>query len=169
MDKEIDTVILLVEVIVPFVALSSIVAFVKMTRGKNVTPHQRLLVHFFTESGMLAASVCMLPLVLIGFLEDSVLVTRITCMYTLMSVALYLSGHLKRRFKIKAPTPIGGTIAIIGWALWIPVLTITDAGKVWEAQLAIVTALGFWSIIGSTIIFVTFLATFVTDTDMGLE
>lgn len=118
---------------------------------------------------MLAASVCMLPLVLIGFLEDSVLVTRITCMYTLMSVALYLSGHLKRRFKIKAPTPIGGTIAIIGWALWIPVLTITDAGKVWEAQLAIVTALGFWSIIGSTIIFVTFLATFVTDTDMALE
>ena len=163
MDQQIDTLILLVEVIVAFVAFSSIVASVKLTIGEDATPHQRLLVHFFTESGMLAASVCILPLVLIGFLEDISLVTRITCAYTLVSVALYLAWYLKRRFRINAPTPLGSTITIIGWALWLPVLTITAAGKIWEPQLAIIVALGFWSIIGSTVIFVTFLATFVTD------
>ena len=134
-----------------------------MTIGKGVTPHQRLLVHFFTESGMLAASICMLPLVLIGFLEDLALVTRITCAYTLLAVSCYLAWYLKRRFRIKAPTPLGSAFTILGWVVWLPLLAITVAGKIWEPQLAIIVALGYWSITGSTVVFVTFLATFVVD------
>lgn len=164
LETEIDTLILLVEVIVAFVAFSSIVASVKMTQGQRVTAHQHLLVHFFTESGMLAASICLLPLVLLGFIDDMVLLTRITCAYTLASVALYLAWYLRRRARIKVPTPIGSAIVILGWMIWIPVLTITAAGKLWEPTLAVIVALGFWSISGSTIVFVTFLATFVDDT-----
>ena len=166
MNLEIDTLILLIEIIVAFVAFSSIVASIKMTLGKNVTPHQRLLVHFFTESGMLAASICLLPLVLLGFIQDEALVSRITCAYTLVAVFMYLAWYLKRRFRIKAPTPLGSVITIIGWILWLPILGITAAGAIWEPSLAIVVALGYWSITGSTVVFVTFLATFVEDTDL---
>lgn len=169
MYREIDILILLVQIIVAFVAFSSIVASVKMTIGKEVTPHRRLLVHFFTESGMLAASVCLLPLVLTGFLEDLALVTRITSAYTLISVALYLTWYLKRRFRIKAPTPLGSTVTIIGWVLWLPALIITVTGEIWEPHLGIIVALGFWSITGSTLVFVTFLATFVEGSDAQLR
>jgi len=169
LQHEIDTLILLVEVIVAFVAFSSIVASVKMTMGKAVTPHQQLLVHFFTESGMLAASVCLLPLVLLGFIEDIVLLTRLTCAYTLVAVSLYLAWYLRRRFRIKAPTPLGSAFVIIGWVIWVPILLTTAAGKIWAQDLAVIVALGFWSISGSTIIFVTFLATFVDDASVELE
>ena len=162
-DNEVNVLILLVQTIVAFVAFSSIVASVKMTIGKGVTPHQRLLVHFFTESGMLAASICMLPLVLMGFSEDLTLVTRITCAYTLLTVSFYLFWYLKRRFEIKAPTPLGSAIVMFGWFVWLPVLAITVTGQIWDPALAIIVALGYWSITGSTIIFVTFLATFVDD------
>jgi len=168
LNAEIDTLILLIEIIVAFVAFSSIVASIKMTSGKDVTPHQRLLVHFFTESGMLAASVCLLPLVLLGFIQDEGLVTRITCAYMLLAVAAYLSWYLKRRFRIKAPTPLASAVVIIGWVVWLPFLSITAAGAVWEPKLAIIVALGYWSILSSAIVFITFLATFVEDFESGV-
>ncbi|MFT4563531.1 MAG: hypothetical protein ACI9BW_003287 [Gammaproteobacteria bacterium] len=112
-----DALIVLTEVIVAFVAFSSIVASIKLSIGSALSPLQRLLIHFFTESGMLAASVCLLPLVLWGFWQDEALVTRITCAYTFATSLSYLVWYMRRRIQIEAPTPLASAAIMVGWFL----------------------------------------------------
>ena len=67
MEHEFNTLTILAEITIAFVTFSAIVASLRVTLGKMLTPFQSLLVHFFTESGMLNVSVALLPLVLWGF------------------------------------------------------------------------------------------------------
>ena len=76
------------------------------TIGPPLSPFHKLLVHFFTESGMLSVAQCLLPLVLWGFWQDEVVVARYTMIFVLVNMVTYLAWDLRQRMKIDAPTPL---------------------------------------------------------------
>ncbi len=64
MEYDFSTLNILAEVTTAFVAFAVIVASIRLTIGGELTPFQKLLVHYFTESGLLNVSCCLLPGVL---------------------------------------------------------------------------------------------------------
>ncbi len=140
MDYDFSTLTILAEVTTAFVAFSAIVASLRVTLGKKLTPFQKLLVHFFTESGMLNVSVALLPLVLRGFWQDELTVARYTTFYTLVASASYLIFYIRRRMQIKAPMSWPSLLVMIGYGIWLPVLAMTLTEIFWQPSLAIVAA-----------------------------
>ena len=161
MEHDFSTLTILAEVTIAFVAFSAIVASLRVTLGKKLTPFQNLLVHFFTESGMLSVSVALFPLVLWGFWQDELTVSRYTIFYTLIASAAYLVAYIRRRVKIQAPTPWPSFFVIVGYGIWLPVLAITLTEIFWQPSLAIIAAVCLWALCSGAVIFVSFLATFV--------
>ena len=113
MDHDIHTLTILAEVTIAFIALAAIVASLRMTLGEELSPFQRLLVHFFTESGLLVVSVALLPLVLAGFWQDELTVARIANAYAFVVISTYLVTYIRRRIKINAPTPFASLVVMI--------------------------------------------------------
>lgn len=161
MDTDFQTLIVLAEVLVAFVGFSAIVSSIKLTMGRDLSPFQRLLIHFFIESGMLGTFIALLPMVLWSFLPDERLVTQISGTITVVLAASYLAWYLRRRIAIKAPTPIISAAIILGWFLWIPILAVGMSGYLWEPKLAFLEVTAFGVLIGSSAIFVTFLRSFL--------
>jgi hypothetical protein len=165
METNLDTLTVLAEVTIAFVALAAIVATLRRTFGEQLSPFQRLLIRWFIETGMLAVSIQLLPLVLAGFWQNEVTVARYSIFYTLIVTLAYLIYYIRRRIIIKAPTPLASLLVMIGSAIWLFVLAMAGAGIVLQPSLAIVVAYSFWVLMSGAIIFVTFLATFVFDED----
>ncbi len=165
METNLDTLTVLAEVTIAFVALAAIVATLRRTFGEQLSPFQRLLIRWFIETGMLAVSIQLLPLVLAGFWQNEVTVARYSIFYSLIVSLAYLIHYIRRRIIIKAPTPLASLLVMIGSAIWLFVLAMAGAGIVLQPTLAIVVAYSFWVLLSGAIIFVTFLATFVFDED----
>jgi hypothetical protein len=161
LEHDFNTLTILAEVTIAFVAFSAIVASLKVTLGDKLTPFQSLLVHFFTESGMLAVSVALLPLVLWGFWQDELTVARCTILYALVTSGLYLSVYIRRRVRIEAPTPWPSLLVMVGWGILLPVLAVTLTEIFWQPTLAIIAAVCLWALCSGVVIFVSFLASFV--------
>ena len=161
MESSLSTLAILAEVTTGFVAFSAIVASLRVSFGQKLTPFQRLLVQFFTVSGMLTVSVLLLPLVLAEYWQDEYSVARYSTFYTLAVSGSYLVYNLRQRRRVKAQTPLASVIVMIGYGIWIPVLAIVGTGVYWEPKLAIIASVGFWGLFSSVIIFVSFLAEFV--------
>ncbi len=96
-----------------------------------------------------------------GFWQDESTVAWYTILYTLVTSAAYLSFYLRRRLKIRAPTPLPSLLVMIGYAIWLPVLAVTLTGIFWQPSLDIVAAICLWALCSGAVIFVSFLATFV--------
>ena len=167
METHLDTLTILAEVTIAFVAFAAIIATLRRTFGEKLSPFQRLLIHFFTETGMLAVSIELMPLVLAGFWQDELSVARYTIIFTLAASFAYLISYIRRRTKIKAPTTLPSLVVMIGYGVWLPVLAMAGAGIVLQPSLAIVVAYCYWALLSGAIIFVTFLGSFVHDEDAG--
>lgn len=165
METNLDTLTVLAEVTIAFVAFAAIIATLRRTFGEQLSPFQRLLIRWFTETGMLAVSIQLLPLVLAGFWQDEVTVARYSILYTLIVSLAYFVYYIRRRIIIKAPTPLASLLVMIGNVIWLPVLAMAGAGIVLQPSLAIVVAFSFWALLSGAIVFVTFLATFIFDED----
>ena len=161
METSISTLMILAEVTTAFVAFATIVASLRVTLGQELTPFQRLLVQFFTESGMLTVSAEVLPLILVGFWHDELMIARYSIFYALVSSAIYLVFYVRRRIRISAPTPLPSLFVMIGYAIWAPVLLLAGIGILGEPTLAIVAAFCFWCLFSGVVVFVSFLAAFV--------
>lgn len=161
MERELATLTILAEVTVAFVAFSAIIASLRVTLGKKLTEFQNLLVHFFTESGMLGVSVALLPLVLAGFWQEELIVARYTLVYTIVSTSTYLIYYVRRRLRIGAPTPLTSLVVMIGYGIWVTVMAVTLTEIFWQPSLAIVASVCLWALCSGAVIFVSFLATFV--------
>ena len=167
MATSLDTLTVLAEVTNAFVAFAAIIATLRRSFGEKLSPFQLLLIHFFTETGMLAVSIELMPLVLAGFWQDELPVARYTILYTLAASFAYLISYIRRRTKIKAPTTLPSLVVMIGYGVWLPVLAMAGAGIVLQPSLAIVVAYCYWALLSGAIIFVTFLGSFVHDEDAG--
>ncbi|MHC4150197.1 MAG: hypothetical protein ACYSR5_12025 [Planctomycetota bacterium] len=165
METNLDTLTVLAEVTIAFVAFAAIIATLRRTFGEQLSPFQRLLTRWFIETGMLTVSIELLPLVLAGFLRNEVTVARYSIFYALIVSLAYLIYYIRRRIIIKAPTPLASLLVMIGSAIWLLVLAMAGAGIVLPPSLAIVVAFSFWLLLSAAIIFVTYLATFVFDED----
>lgn len=161
MDYDFSTLSLLAEVNIGFVAFAAIVASLRITLGKELAPFQKLLIHFFTETGLLNLSIALLAMVLWGFWPDVPTVAWYTTLYAFIVTTLYMVYYVRRRFQIKAPTPLPSLLVMIGYGFWITVLAITLSGIFWAPSLAIVAAFCLWGLISTAVIFVAFLTTFV--------
>jgi hypothetical protein len=165
METNLDTLTVLAEVTIAFVAFAAIIATLRRTFGEQLSPFQRLLIRWFIETGLLTVSIELLPLVLAGFWRNEVTVARYSIFYTLIVSLAYFIYYIRRRIIIKAPIPLASLLVMIGSAIWLPVLAMAGAGIVLQPSLAIVVAFSFWLLLSGAIIFVTFLATFVFDED----
>jgi hypothetical protein len=163
MDTELSTLTVLAEVTIAFVAFAAIIATLKLALGGQLSPFQRLLVHFFSETGLIAVSIELLPLVLVGFWQDEITVARFTIVYALLFSFAYLISYIRRRIKIKAPTPLPSLLVMIGYGIWLPVLAMAGAGIGLQPSLEIVVAFCYWAVLSGAVIFVNFLASFVDD------
>lgn len=161
MDTDFQTLIVLAEVLVAFVAFAAIVASIRLTVGRDLPPFQRLLIHFFIESGMIGTFIALMPMVLWSFFPDERLVVQVSGAITVVVASAYLAWYLKRRIAIKAPTPIASAAIILGWFLWIPILAAVMSGYLWEPKLAMLEATSLLVLVGGGVIFVTFLRTFL--------
>jgi len=161
MDNPLDALIVLAEVLAAFVAFAVIVASVRVTFGDKLTPFQLLLVHFFTESGMLAMSFPLLAIVLYQFWPDELRVATITTWYSFLMILAYWITYLRRRIRIKAPTPVLSLVNMILWVAWVVILGITLTEIYWLPSLALIAALTLWGLVSAAIIFVSFLSEFL--------
>jgi hypothetical protein len=160
-ETDLNTLTILAEVTTAFVAFAAIIACLRLTFGEQLSSFQTLLMHFFTESGMLAVSISLFPLVLIGFWQDELIVARHTTLYTLVITGAYLIFYIYRRVRIHAPTPFASLLVMIGYGIWWPLLVITYTGIYWQPSLEIIAAFCFWALISGVVIFTYFLTNFV--------
>ncbi len=144
-----------------FVALSAIVASLRVSFGAALTDFQKLLVQFFTVSGMLGVSVLILPLVISDFLDNETTIAQYSILYTLACTSAYLVVYLRQRFRIGSPTPMVSALVMVGYFTWLPVLLLIATGQVFDATLGIISAYGFWVLVSSAAIFVLFLYEFI--------
>ena len=105
MESSFDTLALLAEIMTAFVGFAAIVASLRVSFGAALTDFQKLLVQFFTVSGMLGVSVMILPLVLAEYWNDEQTITKYSIIYTIAASSVYLIVYLRQRFRIRAPTP----------------------------------------------------------------
>ena len=140
----------------------TIVASIKLSLGDAMTPYQRLVIHYFTESCLISISILLLTIVLIQwFPERSLLVSTISCVYAFIATALYLAWYMKRRIAILAPRPVVSMLVILGYSVMIVLLGITISGVYWEPTIKIVGAIGLWNLMGAGVIFTAFLSSFI--------
>ncbi len=162
MESSLSTLAVLAEVTIGFVAFSAIISALRVSFGQKLSPFQTLLVQFFTVSGMITVSVLLLPLVLAEFWQDELIVARYAIFYTLSISFPYVIFYIRQRIKIDAPTPFLSLFVMIGYGIMLATLTAVATGIYWQPTLGLIAALGFWGLFSSTVIFVSFLAEFVT-------
>jgi len=161
MEHDFSTLTILAEVTMGFVAFTAIVASLRVTLGGKISSFQKLLINFFTVSGLFLISIALLPLVLWGFWQDEPTVAWYTTLYAFITTAIYLVLYVRKRIRIKAPTPFPSLVVMIGYAIWITVLALALTGIFWAPSLAIIAAYCLWGLVSGAVIFVTFLASFV--------
>lgn len=167
MTSTLDLLESLAEITIAFVAFSAIVASIRLTFGAKLAPFQKLLIHFFTESGMLQVTFALFPIVLYQFWPDELKVATITTWVCFVATAIYLLTYIRRRQRISAPTPLLSMLNIIIWIAWIVVLAITLTGLFWPPSLALIAAYVFWGFFSGTLIFFSFLSSFLEAGDGG--
>lgn len=165
MESDINTLTVLAEVTIAFVALAAIIATLRRTFGEQLGPFQRLLVRWFIETGLLAVSIELFPLVLAGFSQNEVQVARFSIICTVIVCVAYFVYYVRQRIIIRAPTPLASLLVMIGSGIWLLVLAMAATGLVFQPSLALVVGFSYWLLLSGAIIFVTFLATFVFDED----
>ena len=142
MENSVETLSILAEVTIAFVAFSTIVASIKLSIGGSLSPYQKLLIHYFTESSMLSLSIALLTLVLLDFFPGrEEFVAGIACAYSFITTGIYLVWYLHRRSKVDAPASVITFTIIIGYILLIVLLgifslikSITDRSEVAQSR-----------------------------------
>ena len=161
MESSFNTLALLAEIMTAFVGFAAIVASLRVSFGEALTDFQKLLVQFFTVSGMLGVSVMILPLVLAEFWNDEQTIAKYSIIYTIAASSVYLIVYLRQRFRIRAPTPKISVLVMVGYAFWLPILALIAGGLIWDTTLGVIAAYGFWALVSSVAIFVYFLREFI--------
>ena len=161
MESSFHTLSELAEILTAFVAFAAIVASLRVSFGAKLSAFQKLLIQFFTVSGMVGVSILLLPLVLAEFWEDERTVALYSMLYALASSGVYLAVYLRQRFRINAPTPFVSALVMLGYAIWLPTLTLIASGLIFEITLGVIAAFGFWVLVSSVAIFVYFLYEFI--------
>ena len=162
MESSISTLAVLAEVTIGFVAFSAIVAALRVSFGQKLMPFQMLLVQFFTVTGMITVSVVLLPLVLLEFWQEELIVAKYATYYTLAAATSYFLYYIRQRTGIKAPTPLPSLFVMVGYGAWLSVFAVVATGIHWQPSLGLIAAIGFWGLFSSAVIFIYFLAEFVT-------
>jgi hypothetical protein len=161
MESSFHTLSELAEILMAFVAFAAIVASLRVSFGAALTDFQRLLVQFFTVTGMGGVSVLMLPLVIAEFWDDEQRIALYSILYALIISGVYLVVYLRQRFRIKAPTPLVSAFVMTGYAFWLPTLALIAGGVIFQTSLGVVAAFGFWVLLSAWAIFVYFLYEFI--------
>lgn len=152
------------EVTTGFVAFSAIVASLRVSFGEQLSAFQKLLVQFFTMSGMLTVSSLLMPLVIAEFWQDEPTVAWYSIIYMLISGLSYLVFYISQRMRIVSQTPFVSIFVMSGYAIFFVVLLLILTGALGEPTLGVIVAGGFWGLTSSVLIFAYFLSDFIKTT-----
>lgn len=161
MELSFNTLSLLAEILMAFVAFAAIVASLRVSFGAALTDFQKLLVQFFTVSGMLGVTILILPLVIAEFSNNEKTIAQYSMLYTLTTSGVYLFVYLRQRIRIGSPTPMVSALVMVGYFIWLPVLLLITSGFIFRSSLGVIAAYGFWVLVSSAAIFVLFLYDFI--------
>jgi hypothetical protein len=161
MESSLNTLAIMAEVTTGFVAFSAIVASLRVSFGEQLSAFQKLLVQFFTMSGMLTVSALLMPLVIVEFWQDEPTVASYSILYMLMSGFSYLVFYINKRRRVVSKTPVVTIFVMSGYAIFFVVLFLILIGVLGEPTLGVIVAGGFWGLTSSVLIFAYFLSDFV--------
>ena len=161
MQPNIDFLILYTEITMAFIAFATIVATLRQSFGKRLTPLQNLLFHFFVEVGFLLLLNAIIPIALLSIWPVRVEVWLLSTYAILLTVGLYLPFYIRRRRKIDAPVPPLSRLVMVGYGVVIIMMILTATPWFWPPSLATTTYFLLWGLISNIAIFVYFIGTFV--------
>ena len=161
METSLNTLAIMAEVTTGFVAFSAIVASLRVSFGEQPSAFQKLLVQFFTMSGMLTVSALLMPLVIVEFWQDEPTVAWYSTIYMLISGFSYLVFYIRQRMRIVSRTPLVSFLVMSGYAIFFIVLLLVLTGVLGEPTLGVIVAGGFWGLTSSVLIFAYFLSDFI--------
>ena len=161
MAPDFDTLIVIAEIGIAYVAFSTIVAALQPIRGKPFTHYQVLLVHFYLESGTLNVGFAILPLVLWHYFHDELMVWRVATAILVPIIIIYMIYYLMRRKHVRAPTFIPSLMVMVGHAIAVVLMIITLTEKFWLPSMATYATYLFWGFASSSLIFLYFFDSFI--------
>lgn len=161
MKPDFQSLTIMAEIGVAYVAFSTIVAALQPIRGKPFTRFQVLLVHFYIESGSLNVGFALLPLVLWNFFHDEFMVWRVSTAALMIFTAVYLVTYVARRRRVRAPTSLTSLSVMIGYGIFIILMLVTVTEIFWQPSLAIYSAYLLWGLFSSAMIFIYFFGSFI--------
>lgn len=156
----VDFLDLYIEIMLGTVAFMTIVATLRQAFGKALPKHQYLIVRYLVEVGLSHVFLAMLALAFAYFEPDPAKALRYTY-YSIAAYAIpYLSFHLWRRTRQKAPTPLHSTLVMIGYVGLSVSILITAAGYVFPQTKELIIAYLLWAFLAHIVIFFGFLGSF---------
>jgi len=161
-EYDIEVLTILAEVTIGFVAFTTIVAAIKLSLGGELTPYQKILIHYFTESSLLMLSIILLSIILVAYYPgDDESIARIALTYSFITTCTYLFFYLRRRLMLKIPTAMISLVVIVGYFVMITLLGITISPLLWPPMLAHISYMALWNFVSCAAIFTFFLGTFI--------
>ncbi len=167
----IDFIFALLQTYVEFIAFATIVATLRQSFGKPLTPFQYLLFRFFVESGLLHVILLLVPVFLYNIYGDVAMVWEITTGFVIVVPFFYAVNYLSRRRKVPGVhTPASTVLVIVGYAAFMLFnlsILLGDfpvdfaASMLFEPSVFTVSLYFMWSMVAVVLVFLTFLGTFI--------
>ena len=157
------------EVCLGWVAFTAIVATLRQALGGHFTPLQYVMFRYFVESSLLFFMITLVSIGLHETLREESDAYRITVIIMLISIAVYLPFHIRRRIKLGVSLPPVSLVTIIGYTV-LMVLLMLSLFDMWiKPTLGIIAATMIYSLGANTLIFVQFLGSFVEVKDAEVK
>ena len=163
MDVNLDFFTLYAEIMMAFLAFTTIMVTLRQSMVGSLSPIQYMLFCFFIETGLLAVLKCFIPIALFSASLDESLVWRVSSYIAVFAVMVYMPLYIRRRKRlVPGRLPWYSLFVMGGYGLDISVLVITTTGLFWHPSQATFTAHLSWGLAANMAVFVVVLGGLVT-------
>lgn len=158
-----------VQLMMAFIAFSTIVATLRQAFGGRLSPLQNLLFRFYVEAGFMQLLLAIIPIALIEHWPSQQDVWLLSTYSILVLTALYLPFYVNRRRNIDVHVPLVSKMVMIGYGIAVAAMIVTAVELFWKPSLATTTYFLLWGLASNVVIFVYFLGTFVEVDDANAD
>lgn len=163
MNANLDFFTLYAEIMMAFLAFTTIMVTLRQSMVGSLLPIQYMLFCFFIETGLLAVLKCFIPIALFSASTDELLVWRISTYVGLFAVLLYVPFYVRRRKRlVPGGLPRYSLFVMGGYGIDITVLAITATGIFWPPSQTTFMAHLSWGLAANMTVFVVVLSSLVT-------
>lgn len=149
------------QLMMAFIAFSTIVATLRQAFGGRLTPLQNLLFRFYVEAGFLQLLMAIIPMGLLETWPNQDEVWMFSSYSILVATALYFPVYINRRRNIDAKVPAVSKFVMVGYAIAVLAMLVTTTQAFWKPSLATTVSFLIWGLASNIVIFLHFLDLFV--------